>query len=61
MFLLLALEIFHTFSAVSSVDFGQVDVSWDFRECCRLEDNRASCCFRRIGVLQIYDGAFWGK
>ena len=28
----------------------------DFRE-----DNRVWCCFRRSGVLRIYDGAFWGK
>ena len=28
--LLLLLYIFHTFSSVSIVDFGQVNVSWDF-------------------------------
>ena len=29
MFLLLTLNIFHTFSAVSIVDFEQVNVNWD--------------------------------
>ena len=30
MFLLLSLNIFHTFLCVSFVEFEQVDVSWDY-------------------------------
>ena len=29
-FLMLTLNIFHTFSSVSIVDFEQVNISWDF-------------------------------